>query len=61
MIERIQRKLKREGLLKFIIAVAIYPFRYQRRKAYKNMLKLKNPKERFLEIYKKNSGHQKNL
>ena len=53
VIERIQRKLKREGFLKFIIAVAIYPFRYQRRKAYKNMLKLKNPKERFLEIYKK--------
>lgn len=54
MIEKIQRKLRREGFLKFIIAIVIYPFRYRRRKAYKKMLTLKNEKERFLKIYKEN-------
>lgn len=54
MIDKIQRKLKREGFLKFLIAITIYPFRYSRRKAYKKMLTLKNAKERFLKIYKEN-------
>ena len=45
MIEKIQRKLKREGFLKFLIAITIYPFRYSRRKAYKKILTLEIQKK----------------
>ena len=54
MIKRVLKKIKTDGLLVLCIAIIKYPFQYQKRKAYKKMLTLANPKDRFTEIYKKN-------
>ena len=54
MIKRVLKKMKRDGLLALCIAIIKYPFQYRKRKAYKKMLTLVNPKDRFAEIYKNN-------
>jgi hypothetical protein len=54
MIKRILNKLKRDGLVSFLVAIVRYPFHYQKRKVYKKILTLHNPKEKFSEIYKRN-------
>jgi hypothetical protein len=54
MIKRIQKKLQRDGLLSLCIAIVRYLFSIRKRKAYKKMLTLSNPKDRFAEIYEKN-------
>lgn len=54
MIKRVLKKMKRDGLLALCIAIIKYPFQYKQRKAYRKMLTLVNPKDRFAEIYKNN-------
>lgn len=54
MISRIKNKIKRDGILNFAVAVIRYPFNARRRQAYRNMLNLNSPKDRFSEIYKYN-------
>lgn len=54
MISRIKNKLKRDGVFGFMVAVIKYPFQYQDRIAFREMLKLRTTKGRFEEIYKKN-------
>ena len=54
MIKRVLTKLKRDGLLALCIAVVRYPFQHKKRKSYKKMLTLGNPKDKFSEIYKNN-------
>ena len=54
MIKRVLEKMKRDGLLALCISIIKYPFQYRKRKAYKRMLNLPNPKDRFAEIYKNN-------
>jgi len=54
MISRIQTKLKRHGIFGLAIAIIKYPFTLRRRYAYRSMLALNSPRERFSEIYKKN-------
>ena len=41
-------------MLALCIAIIKYPFQYRKRKAYKKMLTLANPMDRFTEIYKNN-------
>ncbi len=54
MISRIKNKLMRDGLFSLAIAIVKYPFQYRKRIAYKDMLNLKSPKDKFSEIYKHN-------
>ena len=54
MISNIRSKLKRDGIIGLTIAVLKYPFNIRRRYAYRRMLSLSSPKERFSEIYKNN-------
>ena len=54
MISKIRSKLKRDGIIGLTIAVFKYPFTLRRRYAYRRMLSLSSPKERFSEIYKNN-------
>lgn len=52
MFLRIRRKMQRDGMLGLVAAVIKYVFRPRRRRAYKAMLELDSPKDRFAEIYK---------
>lgn len=54
MMKRILNLLKRDGLLALCIKIVRYPFQYGKRKSYKKMLTLDNPKDKFSEIYKNN-------
>jgi hypothetical protein len=54
MISRIRAKLECDGIIGLTIAILKYPFTLRRRYAYRRMLSLNSPKERFSEIYKKN-------
>jgi len=54
MIKVLMTKLKRDGLLVMLIAIARYPFQIKKRNFYQKMLKLKDPKEKFSEIHKNN-------
>ena len=54
MMKRILTSLKRDGLLALCIALVRYPFQYEKRKLYKKMLTLGDPKDKFSEIYKNN-------
>lgn len=53
MIARVRAKLKRDGISGLAIAAIRYPFTIRRRIAYRRMLTLTSPKEKFSEIYKK--------
>jgi hypothetical protein len=54
MIKVLMTKLKRDGLLAMLIAIARYPFQIKKRNFYQKMLKLTDPKEKFSEIHKNN-------
>jgi hypothetical protein len=54
MISKIRTKFMSEGLLRLGIAIVMYPFSHHKRRAYRNMLNLENPKDKFSKIYQKN-------
>ena len=54
MISKILYKLKTEGLIKLLISMIRYPFKYKKRRLYQRMLKQKNSADRFTYIYKNN-------
>jgi hypothetical protein len=54
MITKLISKLKRGGIFSLFLSVLRYPLRIRKRNSYQKMLKLKDQKEKFSEIYKNN-------
>tara|TARA_B100002019_G_scaffold164872_1_gene142396 strand:- start:6392 stop:7150 length:759 start_codon:yes stop_codon:yes gene_type:complete len=54
MINKLYYKLKREGVIKVITSALKYPFQFNKRKSYSDMLKKKDIVDRFNVIYEDN-------
>ena len=54
MFLHVLTKLKRDGLISFLIAVVKYPFEFKKRRNYKMMLRKEYIADRFSDIYEKN-------